>query len=1021
MKNFKKLIGVLLSIFMLISIIPLQAQGAGKKTPKKDSHPTIVQSMDHVTRIQGSDRYETAALISRAMLTHSDFVVLASGENFPDALSGIAYAAKLNAPMLLTAKNKLPQTTFDEIHRLGATKVVILGGTLAISQAVAGELTLDGLLVTRVQGLNRYGTSIEIGKKMSPTHNKVFLASGVNFADAISIGATSALSGTPVLLTNNLTLPANTKAALVSWGTQKVTILGGTGAISQGIEDTLVGMGLTVNRIGGLNRYETNYNINNQYFNNPKKVYVASGKSYPDALAGSLLAAHDHTTIVLTEKDQINPSLESYITGNPINDVVILGGLSVVSNAVENTIESLLVGSTPVIEILGSNPDSVTVGSKVYADPGVYATDPVDGNITAYVNVAYAIELDTIGTYHYIYNVTNSFGNTASVTRTVKVVGRQDPATIPKFESKMLVPGAMPKSPGSTPALDYYEIAMRQFEQQVLPDSMPKTTVWGYGSATEPNALFNAPSLTIEATVDKPVRIKWINDLIDDNGNYLPHLLPVDHNLHWANPGGMRDMHGSGPLPYVGPVPIVTHVHGAHVAQESDGYPEAWYLPDADNIPAGYSRTGTYYDIYKETALSGNLWGNGSAVFDYTNDQKSSTLWYHDHALGMTRTNVYTGPAGFYMVRDAGGDKVYSDPARTTLGTLPSGSEEIPIAIQDRSFNTDGSLFYPDSREFFDGFMGPYLPDEGSDMAPIWNPEFFGDTIIANGKTWPYQEVEPKQYRFRLLNGSQARTLILKLSDGSLFTQIGSDGGFLPEPAELTHLILGPAERADVIIDFSDIPVGTELILQNVGPDDPFQGFNGFEPANPLTTGQVLQFKVVAATSPDQSTPVEDLVLPTFTSLGAADKTRKVSLNEDDSALLPGEGPRAALLGTVKDVNGVLMGETQTWMAPITESVKLGDTEVWEIYNFTEDAHPIHLHLITFEVIERQLYNTITGEYGAVTEPGSWETGYKDTVIVYPGQITRIKAKFDKAGRYVWHCHILEHEDNEMMRPYEVK
>lgn len=1021
MKQLRKWMGLLLSIFMLISIIPIQAQGSGKKDPKKDDK-TTVQSIDHVTRIQGLDRYETAALISFAMTPHSDIVVLASGQDYPDALSGIAYAAEKNAPMLLTSKNQLPPVTLAEIQRLGATKVHILGGTGAVSQAVQTQLTNEGLIVTRIEGLDRYETAVQIGQKMTRANHTVFLASGLDYADAISVGAAAAMSGTPVLLSQNTTLPAATQAALLSWGTQKVTILGGTGAISQGIQNTLEGMGLTVTRIGGLDRYETNYKINNAYFNKPKKVYVASGQDYPDALTGALLAAHDHTTVVLTEKTQVNPSLISYITENPINDVVILGGLGVVSNAVETTIESLLVGSTPVIEILGSNPDSVTVGSKVYADPGVYATDPVDGNITADVTVSYAIELDTIGTYQYVYSVTNSYGNTVSATRTVKVVDRLDPTSIPKFQSEMLVPWAMPKSPGSNGSLDYYEIAMRQFEQQVLPEGMPKTTVWGYGSATDPNAVFNAPSLTIETTVDKPVRIKWINDLIDANGNYLPHLLPVDQNLHWANPNGMMpDMTGSSPLPYVGPVPIITHVHGAHSTQESDGYPEAWYLPAADNIPDDYIKTGTFYDIYKQTALNGNLWGNGSVVFDYANDQSSATLWYHDHAMGMTRTNVYAGPAGFYMVRDPGGDKVYTDEARTTLGSLPDGAQEVAIALQDRSFNTDGSLFYPDSREFFDGFTGPYLPDEDSDIAPIWNPEFFGDTIIANGKTWPYQEVEQKQYRFRLLNGSQARTFVLKLSDGSSFTQIGSDSGFLPEPVVLSELLMGPAERADVIIDFSEMAVGTEIILQNVGPDDPFQGFNGFTPADPATTGQVLQFRVIAETSPDLSTPVEDLVLPELTPLGAPDVIRQVSLNEDVSAKLTDVGPRAALLGTVKEVAGLKVGETQTWMAPITESVHLGDTETWEIYNFTEDAHPIHLHLVSFEVLERQDYDTATGVLGAITPASPWETGYKDTVIAFPDQITRIKAKFDKAGRYVWHCHILEHEDNEMMRPYEVK
>ena len=826
-----------------------------------------------------------------------------------------------------------------------------------------------------------------------------------------------------MLLTQGENLSPATKAALMDWGTIKVTILGGPLAISQGVEDTLEGMNIDVTRIAGATRYETNDLINRAYFTDPTIIYVASGESYPDALTGALLAAKQETTIGLTTKDELTTFLSAYLKALTVDQVVILGGPLAVSVAVEASIELLLNGTMPVMELLGSNPASVTVNSKAYADPGAYATDQVDGNITDQVSISGPLDLSTIGSYTLEYTVTNSFGNTTSLTRTVNVVGRQDPQAIPKFTSPMLIPGAMPKSPGSNANLDYYEIAMRQFEQQMLPAGMPKTTVWGYGSATEPNAVFYAPSLTIEATTDRPVRVKWINDLIDENGNYQPHLLTVDQNLHWANPNGLvPDMNGSSPLAYVGPVPIVTHVHGAHVAQESDGYPEAWYLPDADNIPAGYSRTGTYYDIYKNTATHGELWANGSAVFDYPNDQKAATLWYHDHALGMTRTNVYTGPAGFYLIRDPGGDKVYADSARTLPGVLPSGENEIPIAIQDRSFNTDGSLFYPSTREDFDGFTGPYQPDPNSDIAPFWNPEFFGDTIIANGQTWPYQEVKPERYRFRLLNGSQSRTLILKLSDGSPFWQIGSDGGFLTEPVELTQLLMGPAERADVIIDFSSIPVGTDIILENVGPDEPFQELTGFVAANPSTTGQVLKFTVIAGATPDQTTPVDELVLPEITPLGDPDKIRQVSLNEEESALVMWDGPRAALLGTVTDDGtGILKGVPQTWMSPITESVNVGDTEIWEIYNFTMDAHPIHLHLVSFEVIERQEYSILTGQSGAITPANSWETGFKDTVLALPGQITRIKAKFDKTGRYVWHCHILEHEDNEMMRPFEVK
>ena len=336
-----------------------------------------------------------------------------------------------------------------------------------------------------------------------------------------------------------------------------------------------------------------------------------------------------------------------------------------------------------------------------------------------------------------------------------------DPTTITKYATPLLVPPVMPKVGEITGKLgekiDYYEIAVRQFSQQILPAGMPATTVWGYGAAGL-DASFHYPSYTIEAAVDKPARVKWINGLVDSNNHFLPHLLPVDPTLHWANPAGPRDDHGmfdTTPGPYKGPIPIVTHLHGGHSGDESDGFPEAWYLPNASDIPVGYYPTGSFHDQFKAKAeaLYGQAWDPGSAVFQYPNDQPATTLWYHDHTMGITRANVYAGPAGFYILRGGAND--------TPVNALPDGGEEIPIVIQDRSFNADGSLFYPDSREFFDGFTGPYVPD--SDIPPIWNPETFSNAIVVNGSTWPYQNVEPKRYRLRLLNGCNARFLILKL------------------------------------------------------------------------------------------------------------------------------------------------------------------------------------------------------------------------------------------------------------------
>ena len=639
--------------------------------------------------------------------------------------------------------------------------------------------------------------------------------------------------------------------------------------------------------------------------------------------------------------------------------------------------------------------------------------------------------------------------------------GTLDPLTIPKYVTPLLIPPPMPKT-SSAGNLDYYEIAVRQFEQQILPPAdifnspLPPTTVWSYGSANHPGT-FNYPAFTIEATVDKPVRVKWINDLKDASGNFLPHLLAVDRSLHWANPEMLLCMDGTARTdcrpdesngeilqqPYLGPVPIVTHVHGAHVGPESDGFAEAWFLPAANDIPIGYARKGARFDQFDR-----NNTQPGSALFQYPNDQRATTLWYHDHTLGMTRLNVYAGPAGFYLLRGGPDDLASGElpgPAPAHGDAAGMKYYEIPIAIQDRSFNADGSLFYPDSRSFFDSFFGPYIPF--SDISPLWNPEFFGNTIVVNGKTWPRLDVEPRRYRFRFLNGCNSRFLILKIASNPMpsipatpalpFTQIGAEGGFLPAPVQLDQLVMGLAERADVIVDFSDLPIGTELYLINEGPDEPFGGGvpgTDFPVSDPFTTGQVMKFVVVASASTDDSEPADELELPAFTPLGPETVTRRLSLNEEmsmttcvdennvavdcsDPASVGFAGPVAALLGTL-DSTGTPV--PMLWMDPITEDPILDDTEIWEIHNFTVDAHPIHLHLVAFQVIGREAFGGGTSIAGQNT-PLPWETGYKDTVIAFPGEITRIKAKFDIAGLYVWHCHIVEHEDNEMMRPYMVR
>ncbi len=567
-----------------------------------------------------------------------------------------------------------------------------------------------------------------------------------------------------------------------------------------------------------------------------------------------------------------------------------------------------------------------------------------------------------------------------------------DPTSIPKYETSLFIPLTMPITSVLSGVVDYYEIAVQQFQQQVLPASMGlMTTVWSYGSVNSPGS-FHYPSYTIEADVNRLVRVKWINGLKNPDGTFIQHLFSadVDQTLHWANPPqdclvppARPDCEGTSGAAYVGPVPIITHLHGSHVTPESDGFPEAWYLPAATDIPAGYATRGS--DFGQITGVPPIA---GAAVFQYRNDQRATTLWYHDHTLGMTRLNVYAGPAGFYLLR--GGTSDLPQAGNPTV--LPGGAYEIPIIIQERSFFNDGSL----------NFASP-------------NGDGDGDTIVVNGNTWPQLNVEPRRYRFRFLNASNNNPIDLELAtdntpgDNSIndgawtaltnpFWQIGADGGFLPAPANVQNVILHIAERADVIVDFTGLAQGTVIYLVNN------QGDVG-------TTEQVMRFVVVPLGPADTSTPADQIVLPPFTSLGPADFTRQVSVN--DVAVGPSKQ-----LGTVNP-GPPAVGIPLRWEDAITENPVLNATEIWEIWNFSGDTHPIHLHQVQFEILDRRNLGTPVGD-PSTTPPEPGETGTKDTVIVGGGEIVRVKAKFDIPGLFVWHCHILDHEDDEMMRPYTV-
>lgn len=521
-----------------------------------------------------------------------------------------------------------------------------------------------------------------------------------------------------------------------------------------------------------------------------------------------------------------------------------------------------------------------------------------------------------------------------------------DPLSQTKFINPLPRPAVLqPTVPGG----NNYLVSITQFEQHLGlfdPSGAPlMTTVWGYNGSY--------PGPTIEAFKDEPVTVTWKNELVEDN-NPLQHLFPVDETLINYN------------LSFG--IPTVTHLHGGHTEAASDGNPQAWFTP-------GFGKTG-------ETFVKPNYY--------YENDQEAATLWYHDHTLGITRLNVYAGLAGFYLLRDSWENSL----------NLPSGEYEVPLAIQDRSFFSDGSLYYPSN---------PLSLEQGGGILP----EMFGDFILVNGAVWPYLNVEPRKYRLRLLNGSDSRFYDLYIP-GVDFYQIGSDGGLLNSTVFTNRIVIGPGERIDVIVDFSAAAGKTLILRNNARSPYPF----GVTP-NPNTTGQIMAFKVgTILTAPDTSVLPTTLRSSPIAALGNSSETRKLILTEG----MDEYGRLKPMLGTVAD--GPL-----DFMHPTTENPALDAIEEWEIYNTTPDAHPIHLHLVHFQVINTQKFSVkkfIPGNpasiqfLGQPTAPSAVNAGLKDTFVVLPGEVARVKAVFDKEGLYVWHCHILSHEDYDMMRPFYV-
>ncbi len=466
---------------------------------------------------------------------------------------------------------------------------------------------------------------------------------------------------------------------------------------------------------------------------------------------------------------------------------------------------------------------------------------------------------------------------------------------------------ALPSSPKIK--LPYYRVAAQAVEMKVHRD-LKAARFWSYGGSV--------PGPTFETRSGDGLLVEWANELPQQ------HFLPIDHRLHGAG----RDKPEAR---------TVAHLHGAKVPPESDGYPEDWIVPGK------------------------------SVLYHYPNEQDAAMLWYHDHAMGINRLNIYAGLFGSFFIRDAAEDALH----------LPSGKYEVPLALFDRLLTPDGQLYYPVSDK-------PEAP---------WIPEVFGDAILVNGKLFPYLEVEPRKYRFRVLNASNGRFYHLAFQNGLGFHQIGTDQGLLAAPVPLKSVLLAPAERADLIVDFSEHR-GEQIVLKS----DAFI---------------VMQFRVWAGKVEDNSSlPTTLRPMPKIPESRAL-KTRVFTLDE----YMNPKGESILLL-----LNGTY------WHQPITEKPVLNTTEIWSFINPTDDTHPIHLHLVRFQILDRQHYEPWTYQtknqlkfLGPPEPPAPNEAGWKDTVRADGKMVTRIIVPFEGfAGRYVWHCHILEHEDNEMMRPYEV-
>ena len=621
----------------------------------------------------------------------------------------------------------------------------------------------------------------------------------------------------------------------------------------------------------------------------------------------------------------------------------------------------------------------------------------------------------------------------------------------------LATPDMGPPQPWWQAGATHYTIDIGQFEDQLHPALPNPTRLWGFGQGAASS--FRHLGGVIAAARGTAVQVTFRNNLP------ATHILPVDTTIPGAE---------------LAPNRTSVHVHGGLVPWVSDGGPHAWWAPDGDH---GLSWT--------------NALGNPNLnefEYYYPNNQGARLVWYHDHALGITRLNAYAGIASGYVITDA-----YETTLTGTPFNLPGplAARTIYLIFQDKTFvsaniaalDPTWPLLMPNSRPGDLWYPHVYEPARwelapgGAPPNPSAVAEAFGDTILVNGTVYPFLEVEQRQYRLRMLNACNARFLNPRLvfaqgaalpasaepnpnAAGPAFIQFGTEGGFLPAPVMVNGpnqplLLLGGAERADLIVDFRNVPAGSTLILYNDAPA-PFPGGDArydYYPGNPKTptsitafgpnTRTLLQIRVKAAsvtdpliTLPAVLTPTDPFLVPQTPGVPTPNPVgvpvRYLTLNETFDAF----GRLIQLLGTnqplIAGVEAPQFG--LTYDAPVTESIPHGTTEVWEIANLTGDTHPIHFHLVNVQVLSRQRFSVkqyaggVPNYQGAPIAPDANELGWKETVRMNPGEVTRVLMKFDLpavpfpvppsprtgGNEYVWHCHILEHEEHDMMRPLVV-